>query len=71
MVMDIDLPEASGAAVFGLWCDRDQDALAMQQVLRNEWTRRCSGCSGSVMGCKWPPALPTLRLGSVRHPYSL
>jgi len=27
-------------SVFGLWADRDQDAVAMQQVLRDEWSGR-------------------------------
>jgi len=26
--------------VFGLWADRDQDAVAMQQALRDEWSGR-------------------------------
>jgi hypothetical protein len=30
----------SSEAVFGLWGDRDQDALALQQALRDEWSSR-------------------------------
>jgi len=30
----------STGSVFGLWADRDQDAVAMQQALRAEWSGR-------------------------------
>jgi hypothetical protein len=30
----------SSASVFGLWGDRDQDAVALQQALRDEWAGR-------------------------------
>ena len=50
MLTNTDPPEASGAVAFGLWCDRDQDALAIQQALRVEWTgpmvRRCRSAGG-------------------------
>lgn len=30
----------STGRMFGLWADRDQDAKAMQQALRDEWVAR-------------------------------